>query len=168
MCSSEPSARDVTLVFSAERRRASGRDAGAERNRAHERAGGVCRFITTGDCRQFRLKASASAVPDRRGRLVGGARSRHVSRTDDRRSDALRPLKIECDFSSKPHARCSSLRSNDRPLYRLDSGRGSALADGSRRGWLTAEYSLLPAHRSRTAREASTGKQKGRTSRFSA
>ncbi|MGZ4384563.1 MAG: ribonuclease PH [Gaiellaceae bacterium] len=88
-----------------------------------------------------------------------------MKREDGRRTDALRPLRLEADFLERPHG--SVLYGQGRTLVlctatvqesvpRWMSGRG--------RGWLTAEYSLLPASTGeRTSREASDGKQKGRT-----
>jgi ribonuclease PH len=88
-----------------------------------------------------------------------------VSRADDRRSDALRPLKIECDFLEQPHG--SVLYGQGRTLVLCTASIQESVPrwlSGRGRGWLTAEYSLLPASTgSRTTREASEGKQKGRT-----
>lgn len=88
-----------------------------------------------------------------------------MSRADDRRSDALRPLRIECDFLEQPHG--SVLYGQGRTLVlctaSIQEGVPRWLA-GRGRGWLTAEYSLLPASTGeRTPREASSGRQKGRT-----
>jgi ribonuclease PH len=88
-----------------------------------------------------------------------------MSRADDRRSDALRPLKIECDFLEQPHG--SVLYSQGRTVVLCTASIQEGVPRwlvGKGRGWLTAEYSLLPASTgSRTPREASEGKQKGRT-----
>ncbi|HEY5160810.1 MAG TPA: ribonuclease PH [Gaiellaceae bacterium] len=88
-----------------------------------------------------------------------------MSRTDDRRSDALRALKIECDFLEQPHG--SVLFAQGRTIVLCTASIQEGVPRwlmGKGRGWLTAEYSLLPASTgSRTSREASTGKQKGRT-----
>jgi len=88
-----------------------------------------------------------------------------VSRADDRRSDALRPLKIECDFLEQPHG--SVLFAQGRTIVLCTASIQEGVPRwlmGRGRGWLTAEYSLLPASTgSRTSREASEGKQKGRT-----
>jgi len=88
-----------------------------------------------------------------------------VTRTDERRSDALRPLRIECDFLEQPHG--SVLYGQGRTLVLCTASIQEGVPrwlSGRGRGWLTAEYSLLPASTgSRTAREASEGKQKGRT-----
>ncbi len=88
-----------------------------------------------------------------------------MSRADDRRSDALRPLKIECDFLEQPHG--SVLFAQGRTIVLCTASIQEGVPRwlmGRGRGWLTAEYSLLPASTgSRTSREASVGKQKGRT-----
>ena len=88
-----------------------------------------------------------------------------MSRADNRRSDALRPLKIECDFLEQPHG--SVLFAQGRTIVLCTASIQEGVPRwlmGRGRGWLTAEYSLLPASTgSRTSREASTGKQKGRT-----
>src|SRR5207237_127268 len=56
------------------------------------------------------------------------------------------------------------LTTGDPALFRELEERTPRWLSGSGRGWLTAEYSLLPASTGeRTAREASTGRQKGRT-----
>jgi ribonuclease PH len=88
-----------------------------------------------------------------------------VTRADERRSDALRPLRIECDFLEQPHG--SVLYGQGRTLVLCTASIQEGVPrwlKGQGRGWLTAEYSLLPASTgSRTSREASEGKQKGRT-----
>jgi ribonuclease PH len=82
-----------------------------------------------------------------------------------RRPDQLRPLEIIPGFLEQPHGSalisCGKTRvlctaSLEDSVPRWLTGRG--------RGWLTAEYSLLPASTGqRTAREARTGRQQGRT-----
>jgi ribonuclease PH len=88
-----------------------------------------------------------------------------MTRADDRRRDALRPIRIECDFLEQPHG--SVLYGQGRTLVLCTASIQEGVPrwlKGQGRGWLTAEYSLLPASTgSRTAREASEGKQKGRT-----
>jgi ribonuclease PH len=86
-------------------------------------------------------------------------------RADGRRPDELRPLEIEPDFLEQPHgsALISCGRTRVLCTASIDDGVPRWLA-GSGRGWLTAEYSLLPASTGqRTQREASAGRQKGRT-----
>jgi ribonuclease PH len=88
-----------------------------------------------------------------------------VSRNDGRRNDALRPLTIEPDFLENPHGSalltqgktivlCTAMVQEEVPRWLRNQGRG----------WMTAEYSLLPASTGdRVEREASRGKQQGRT-----
>jgi ribonuclease PH len=88
-----------------------------------------------------------------------------VSRASGRRTDELRPLRIEPDYIEQ--ASGSALISVGKTTVlctaSLEEGVPRWLAGGGR-GWLTAEYSMLPASTGqRTAREASTGRQKGRT-----
>jgi ribonuclease PH len=86
-------------------------------------------------------------------------------RADGRRPDELRPVEIALDYLEQPlgavlyaqgktRVLCTASLDEHVPRWLRDSGRG----------WLTAEYSLLPASTGeRTQREASAGKQKGRT-----
>jgi ribonuclease PH len=88
-----------------------------------------------------------------------------VIRADGRRPDELRPLEILPGFVEQAHGSalvsfgktrvlCTATVEDSVPRWL--AGRG--------RGWLTAEYGMLPASTgSRTDREASSGKQKGRT-----
>jgi ribonuclease PH len=86
-------------------------------------------------------------------------------RNDGRRPDALRPLAIEPDYLENPHGSavitqgktivlCTAMIQEEVPRWLRNQGRG----------WMTAEYSLLPASTGdRVEREASRGKQQGRT-----
>jgi ribonuclease PH len=88
-----------------------------------------------------------------------------VSRHDGRRPDELRPLEIEPDFLEQPHgsAVISAGKTKILCTASIEEGVPRWLAGGGR-GWLTAEYALLPASTGqRTQREASAGRQKGRT-----
>jgi ribonuclease PH len=88
-----------------------------------------------------------------------------MSRSGGRRPDQLRPLAIEPDYLENPHGSalitqgrtkvlCTAMIQDDIPRWLRNSGRG----------WLTAEYSLLPASTGdRVEREAARGKQQGRT-----
>jgi ribonuclease PH len=88
-----------------------------------------------------------------------------VTRTDGRRPDELRPVEILPGFVEQAHGSalvsfgktrvlCTATVEDSVPRWL--AGRG--------RGWLTAEYGMLPASTgSRTDREASSGRQKGRT-----
>jgi ribonuclease PH len=88
-----------------------------------------------------------------------------VSRADGRRTDELRPLAIELDYLEQPLGSVLYVQGRTRVLCTasLDE-RVPRWLHNSGRGWLTAEYSLLPASTGdRTPREASEGRQKGRT-----
>ena len=88
-----------------------------------------------------------------------------MTRSDGRRVDELRPLDIVPDFLELPHGcalfsqgrtRVLCTASVDESVPRWLAGKGT--------GWVTAEYSLLPGSTGdRTAREARTGRQQGRT-----
>jgi ribonuclease PH len=87
------------------------------------------------------------------------------ARSDGRRPDALRRLTIEPDHLENPHGSalitqgrtivlCTAMINEEVPRWLRNQGRG----------WMTAEYSLLPASTGdRVEREASRGKQQGRT-----
>ena len=84
---------------------------------------------------------------------------------EGRRTDELRPLEILVDYLEQPLGSVLYSQGKTKVLCTasLDEGVPRWLRD-SGRGWLTAEYSLLPASTGeRTQREASAGKQKGRT-----
>ena len=84
---------------------------------------------------------------------------------DGRRPDQLRELTVELDFLEQPHGSvlwsqgktkvlCTAMVEEEIPRWLKGSGRG----------WMTAEYSLLPASTGeRSEREAARGKQGGRT-----
>jgi ribonuclease PH len=88
-----------------------------------------------------------------------------VSRHDGRRPEQLRRLEIKPDYLEQPHGSALITAGKTTVLCTasIEEGVPRWLAGGGR-GWLTAEYSLLPASTGeRTAREASSGRQKGRT-----
>jgi len=88
-----------------------------------------------------------------------------MSRNDGRRPDELRPIEFEIDYLEQPHGAvlvsqgktkvlCTAMITEEVPRWLRNQGRG----------WMTAEYSLLPASTGdRVDREASRGKQQGRT-----
>jgi ribonuclease PH len=88
-----------------------------------------------------------------------------MAREGGRRPDQLRPLRLEPDFIEQPHGAvlyrqgrtivlCTASIEERVPRWLMNAGRG----------WVTAEYSLLPASTGdRTDREASRGRQGGRT-----
>jgi ribonuclease PH len=86
-------------------------------------------------------------------------------RENGRRTDELRPLTIEPDFIENAHGSALISFGRTRVLCTATADEGvPRWLVGSGRGWLTAEYGMLPASTGdRTPREASAGKQKGRT-----
>jgi len=88
-----------------------------------------------------------------------------TARNDGRRPDELRPIDADPSFLEQPHGvvlwsqgktkvLCTASVTEGVPRWLYRSGRG----------WMTAEYSLLPASTGeRSDREASRGKQGGRT-----
>ncbi|MEX0851548.1 MAG: ribonuclease PH [Gaiellaceae bacterium] len=86
-------------------------------------------------------------------------------RTDGRRADELRPLDVRTDFLEQPHG--SVLYGQGKTLVlctaTVEEGVPRWLAR-SGRGWMTAEYSMLPASTGeRTQRAVSRGRPDGRT-----
>ncbi len=171
--------RDVTLVFSADetarevaetlRRKGIEGDAGRE---------GSYRFLTTGDPDTFRVAGSrflqlpidaVEHVHDPGAGSRGGRRRpqgrRMSARADGRRADEVRPLDLQPDYLEQPHGSvlyaqgrtvvlCTATVEQDIPRW----------LRGQKRGWMTAEYSLLPASTGeRTPRAVSRGRPDGRT-----
>jgi len=84
---------------------------------------------------------------------------------EGRRPDQLRSVEILVDYLEQPMGSVLYSQGKTKVLCTasLDEGVPRWMRDQGR-GWLTAEYSLLPASTGeRTQREASAGKQKGRT-----
>jgi ribonuclease PH len=88
-----------------------------------------------------------------------------LTREDGRRTDQLRPLELEVDFLEQPHGCVLYGQGRTKVLCAASIQEGvPRWLYGKGRGWLTAEYSLLPASTGdRTDREASRGRQGGRT-----
>lgn len=86
-------------------------------------------------------------------------------RADGRRPDELRALALDPHFLEQPHG--SVLFAQGRTVVLCTATIGDGVPrwlSGKRRGWITAEYSLLPASTGeRTEREAARGRQGGRT-----
>jgi len=88
-----------------------------------------------------------------------------VTRPDGRRPDELRRLEIQVDFLEQPHGAVLWSQGRTKVLCTasIEEGVPRWLRD-SRRGWMTAEYSLLPASTGeRTEREVRRGRPGGRT-----
>ena len=84
---------------------------------------------------------------------------------EGRRHDQLRPVEIVTDWVEQATGSALISFGGTRVLCTasVEEGVPRWLA-GTGRGWLTAEYGMLPASTGqRTQREASAGKQKGRT-----
>jgi ribonuclease PH len=88
-----------------------------------------------------------------------------MNRTDGRRPDELRPLELLPDYLEQPHGSVLFSQGRTKVLCTASIQDGvPRWLYGKGRGWLTAEYSLLPASTGdRTEREAPRGKQGGRT-----
>lgn len=88
-----------------------------------------------------------------------------ISRIDGRQSDNLRPMSFERDYTE--FAMGSVLVSFGKTKVLCTASvdeRVPPWLRGAGRGWVTAEYSLLPGSTAeRVAREAAKGKQSGRT-----
>jgi ribonuclease PH len=88
-----------------------------------------------------------------------------MARNDGRRTDELRPLELLPDYLENPHGSVLFSQGKTKVLCTASIQDGvPRWLYGKGRGWLTAEYSLLPASTGdRTEREAARGKQGGRT-----
>jgi ribonuclease PH len=86
-------------------------------------------------------------------------------RADGRRPDHLRPLDVRTDFLEQPHGSVLWTQGRTKVLCTASIQEGvPRWLYRTGRGWLTAEYSMLPASTGdRSEREASRGKQGGRT-----
>jgi len=88
-----------------------------------------------------------------------------TTRPDGRRPDQLRPVVADPAFLEQPHGMVLWSQGGTRVLCTASiEERVPRWLHRSGRGWVTAEYSLLPASTGeRTEREAARGKQGGRT-----
>jgi len=86
-------------------------------------------------------------------------------RADGRRSDELRPARLVPDFTESPLASVLCEIGRTRVLCTVCEEPGvPRWLEGAGRGWVTAEYSMLPgATQPRGEREASRGRVSGRT-----
>jgi len=86
-------------------------------------------------------------------------------RSDGRSTDELRPLEFAVDFTEQPLGSVLCSMGRTKVLCTISEELSvPRWMRGSGRGWLTAEYSMLPAATDRrTDREASRGKLSGRT-----
>jgi ribonuclease PH len=88
-----------------------------------------------------------------------------VFRSDNRAPDQMRPVKIVPDFVSMAEGSALIEIGNTRVICNASVEETvPAFLKGSGKGWITAEYSMLPRSTlTRTPREASRGRQTGRT-----
>jgi ribonuclease PH len=88
-----------------------------------------------------------------------------MSRGDGRRADELRPVDADPAFLEQPHGMVLWSQGKTRVLCTASVTEGvPRWLHKTGRGWMTAEYSLLPASTGeRSEREAARGKQGGRT-----
>src|SRR5512132_4061293 len=88
-----------------------------------------------------------------------------MNRADGRRPDELRPLLLDANWLEQPHGSVLYSQGKTKVLCTASIEEGvPRWLMGKGRGWMTAEYSLLPASTGeRTQREASRGRQGGRT-----
>jgi len=86
-------------------------------------------------------------------------------RTDGRKADELRPLSFEVDFTEQPLGSVLASMGRTRVLCTVTEELSvPKWMRGSGKGWLTAEYSMLPAATdTRNDRESTRGKVSGRT-----
>jgi ribonuclease PH len=86
-------------------------------------------------------------------------------RNDGRAPDQLRPFEIVPDYLEQPHGCALVVQGKTQVLCTASiEDRVPRWLMGQGTGWMTAEYSLLPASTGeRTAREARAGRQQGRT-----
>ena len=88
-----------------------------------------------------------------------------VFRSDNRAPDQMRPVNIVPDFISMAEGSALIEVGNTRVICNASVEESvPAFLKGSGKGWVTAEYSMLPRSTlTRTPREASRGRQSGRT-----
>jgi ribonuclease PH len=88
-----------------------------------------------------------------------------VFRSDNRAPEQMRPVNIVPDFVSTAEGSCLIEVGNTRVICTASvEEMVPAFQKGSGKGWITAEYSMLPRSTlTRTPREASRGRQSGRT-----
>ena len=159
--------RGVTLVFSADETAREVAETLARKGIENDpQREGEYRFLTTGRPRRSaRLARASCSCRSPRSSTSSWPSSRPSHEREGRRPDELRPLAIELDYLEQPHGAvlfsqgktkvlCTAMIEDEIPRWLKNSGRG----------WMTAEYSLLPASTGeRVQREVSRGRAGGRT-----
>ena len=87
------------------------------------------------------------------------------SRPSGRRSDEMRPVNLQPSFLKYAEGSCLVKYGDTQVLCTASlENQAPLFLRGSGKGWVTAEYGMLPrATQERTRREAATGRQSGRT-----
>jgi ribonuclease PH len=90
---------------------------------------------------------------------------RPATRPSGRQHDEMRPVTLEAGFAKHAEGSCLVKFGNTHVLCTASlENQAPPFLRGSGRGWVTAEYGMLPrATSERTRREAAVGKQSGRT-----
>ena len=90
---------------------------------------------------------------------------RPATRPSGRQHDEMRPVTLEAGFAKHAEGSCLVKFGNTHVLCTASlENQAPPFLRGSGRGWVTAEYGMLPrATSERTRREAAAGKQSGRT-----
>ena len=88
-----------------------------------------------------------------------------MTRTDNRKNDELRPLAFKSDFANNADGSVLVELGQTKILVTaMIEERVPQFLEGSNKGWLTAEYSLLPGStKPRNTREVTKGRPSGRT-----
>ena len=96
-------------------------------------------------------------------KVLGGTRM--MTRFDGRNADALRPVKIDSEYLVHPEGSVLIQVGNTKVICTATiEDKVPGFLRGQGKGWITAEYSMLPrATAQRTPRESSRGKVNGRT-----
>ncbi|AUW93040.1 ribonuclease PH [Sulfobacillus thermotolerans] len=88
-----------------------------------------------------------------------------IQRRDGRSNDAIRPVELQMGFNEWAEGSCLITAGHTRVLVTATvEDRVPPFVRGTGQGWISAEYGMLPrATNDRTFREATRGKQQGRT-----
>ena len=158
--------RDVTLVFSADETAREVAETLARKRIENDAAReGDYRFLTTGDpggLPRDRRALPAAADPRGRARRARRARARRMTR-EGRRPDELRAARRSSSTTSSSRtARCCGRRGRRRCSAPRWSRRRSRAGCKQGPGWMTAEYSLLPASTGERVAARGVARQAGR------
>src|SRR6266850_778320 len=110
-------------------------------------------------------KRAAGAAAENPDSWAGSGDAGRASRLDGRTADQMRPLKITPDYISTAEGSVLIELGKTRVICTASVDDGVPhFMKGSGKGWVTSEYGMLPrATEERTPREATKGRQSGRT-----